>query len=397
MEVPLLDINAQNAPLQQEFEEAFQRVFASGCFILGPEVEAFEREIAEYVGAEYAIGISSGTDALLAALMALEIGPGDEVIIPAFTFFATAGCVARTGATPVFVDVCPASFNINVAKAAEKITPKTKAIIPVHLYGQSAEMDGIMALAEAHGLKVIEDAAQSIGATYRGKGCGSIGHFGAFSFYPTKNLGALGDAGMLVTSDPDLAARARILRNHGMDPKYYHNHIGGNFRLDALQAAFLRSKLKHLDTYAGARASNAGAYIGALGALDGISQADESDCCCPGPHGEKFHDPGIRIILPVACGHCDHVWNQFTVRVIDGSRDELKAFLESRGIGSEIYYPLSLDQQVCFSSLSAGKPPSEITVSQALADECLSLPVYPELAGQKREKIILQIREFLEF
>ena len=249
MNVNLLDLKAQNGALEPELNEAFLRVLRSGHFILGPEVDRFERALAEFTGAKHALGVSSGTDAILVALMAHGIGPGDEVLCPSFTFFATAGCVARVGATPVFVDSCPVCFNLDVRDAARRITPRTKAIIPVHLFGQPAEMDGVLDLARRHGLRVIEDAAQAMGATYRGRQVGTLGDFGTISFFPTKNLGALGDAGALLTNDTALFERAKILRMHGMDPKYVHQVVGGNFRLDALQAAMLSVKLPRFDGY----------------------------------------------------------------------------------------------------------------------------------------------------
>src|SRR5271154_4028980 len=249
MNVNLLDLKAQNGALETEFRDAFLRVLRSGHFILGPEVEKFERALAEFTGAKHALGVSSGTDAILLALMALGIGPGDEVLCPSFTFFATAGCVSRVGAKPVFVDSCPVCFNLDLRDAARRVTARTKAILPVHLFGQAAEMDGVLALAREHGLRVIEDVAQAIGATYRGRQVGTLGDFGTISFFPTKNLGALGDAGAVVTNDSALFERAKILRMHGMEPKYRHQVIGGNFRLDALQAAMLAVKLPHFNGY----------------------------------------------------------------------------------------------------------------------------------------------------
>src|SRR5271168_331902 len=280
MTVNLLDLKPQNSVLEPELHEAFLRVLRSGHFILGPEVDKFERALAEFTGAKHALGVSSGTDAILVALMALGIGPGDEVLCPSFTFFATAGCVARVGATPVFVDSCPVCFNLDVRDAARRITPKTKAIIPVHLFGQSAEMDGVLDLARQHGLRVIEDAAQAMGATYRGKQVGALGDFGAISFFPTKNLGALGDAGAVLTNDTALFERAKILRMHGMDPKYYHSVIGGNFRLDALQAAMLSVKLPHFNSYTAGRRRNAALYTQRLAALPGVVEAGPEDCGC---------------------------------------------------------------------------------------------------------------------
>src|SRR5476651_1763621 len=280
MNVNLLDLKAQNQALEPELQEAFLRVLRSGHFILGPEVDRFERALAEFTGAKFALGVSSGTDAILLALMALGIGPGDEVLCPSFTFFATAGCVARVGAKPVFVDSCPVSFNLDVSDAARRITPRTKAIMPVHLFGQAAEMNGVLELARQHSLRVIEDAAQAMGATYRGKQVGTLGDFGTISFFPTKNLGALGDAGALLTNDTALFERAKILRMHGMEPKYHHQVVGGNFRLDALQAAMLSVKLPHFDGYTAGRRRNAALYTERLSKLPGVEIAQTQDCGC---------------------------------------------------------------------------------------------------------------------
>lgn len=396
MPVRLLDVNAQNAPLASALREAFDRVLNSGMFIMGQEVTAFEEECAAATGAAHAIGVSSGTDALLLALMAMDIGPGDEVLVPAFTFFATAGCVSRLGATPVFVDVCPVCFNIDPADARSKISPKTKAIIPVHLFGQCADMDAIMALATEHGLGVIEDAAQSMGACYRGRQCGTIGHAGIYSFFPSKNLGGFGDAGMMVSNDNSLATRARRLRNHGMEPKYHHHEIGGNFRIDALQAALLRVKLPHLPAYSAARATNAATYRGELLRLHGVVSAQVDDCRCFASQQQRLESAGARIVLPIAYPHNTHIWNQFTLRVIgEGKRDSLKAALESKGIGCEIYYPITLDQQACFASLpeSARRP---CPVSNTLAKEVISLPVYPELPADALAEVVNTIAGWLK-
>ena len=287
MNVNLLDLKAQNGALEPELREAFLRVLRSGHFILGPEVEKFERVLAEFTGAKYALGVSSGTDAILLALMALDIGPGDEVLCPSFTFFATAGCVSRVGAKPVFVDSCPVCFNLDLRDAAKRITPRTKAILPVHLFGQMADMDGVLNLASKHGLRVIEDAAQAMGATYHGKQAGTMGDFGTISFFPTKNLGALGDAGALLTNDAALFAKAKILRLHGMDPKYYHQVVGGNFRLDALQAAMLSVKLPHFNDYTAARRRNATLYTERLSKLPGVrDRAARKLRLCPGRQRE---------------------------------------------------------------------------------------------------------------
>ena len=395
MPVRLLDVNAQNHPLAPQFREAFERVFASGVFIMGPEVLAFEEEVAAATGAAHAIGVSSGTDALLLALMALDIGPGDEVLVPAFTFFATAGCVARTGATPVFVDSCPVCFNIDVRAAEAKISPRTKAIIPVHLFGQCADMDAILALAARHGLKVIEDAAQSMGAGYRGQQAGTLGDCGIFSFFPSKNLGGFGDAGMLICQDAGLATRARRLRNHGMEPKYFHAEVGGNFRIDALQSALLRVKLPHLPAYCAARAANAQAYIEALSTLPGVVQANPADCQCAVQQEVALANTAARIVLPVAYPWNQHIWNQFTLRVRGhGARDGLRAHLDAQGIGCEIYYPLTLDQQECFAHLPESAR-STCPVAQQLASEVLSLPVYPELSVPQRTEVVHAITNWL--
>jgi len=391
MNVNLLDLKPQNAALEPELQEAFMRVLRSGHFILGPEVERFERALAEFTGAKHALGVSSGTDAILVALMALGIGPGDEVLCPSFTFFATAGCVARVGAKPVFVDSCPVCFNIDVRDAARRITPRTKAILPVHLFGQAAEMDGVLALARQHDLRVIEDAAQAMGATYRGKQVGTFGDFGTISFFPTKNLGALGDAGALLTNDTALFERAKILRMHGMDPKYYHQVIGGNFRLDALQAAMLSVKLPHFNDYTAGRRRNAALYTERLGQLPGVQVALAGDCGCAKAGGGETN---TRLILPVAYPHNGHIWNQYTLRVIGaGRRDALRAHLTARGVGSEIYYPLPLHEQACFANL--GGKPEDLPWAHRLAGEVMSLPIYPEIPAEQIEQVCVVIAEFL--
>ncbi|WP_038167767.1 DegT/DnrJ/EryC1/StrS family aminotransferase [Verrucomicrobium sp. BvORR106] len=393
MAVPLLDVNAQNHPLESEFNSAFQRVFRTGHFIMGQEVTAFEQEIASLVKAKHALGISSGTDAILLALMALDIGPGDEVLCPAFTFFATAGCVARAGATPVFVDACPACFNLDLRDARKKITPRTKAIVPVHLFGQSANMNGVQELAKEHGLRVIEDAAQAIGAGYRGRSVGTIGDFGCYSFFPSKNLGGLGDGGLLVTEDDELAKKAISLRNHGMSPKYYHSHIGGNFRLDALQAAFLRVKVPHYAGYTSNRQKNAAFYTERLSTLPGVTVAPASACACINSSPTAL--PEARITLPQALPGHDHIWNQYTLRVIGaGQRDALRDHLTARQIGCEIYYPLTMDQQACFADLPATSKVG-CDVSHQLAGEVLSIPIYPELSGGQKEEVVAAIADFL--
>lgn len=358
MSVPLLDLKAQYATLRNELNDALLRVTESQHFILGPEVEALEREVADYSQCKYGIGVSSGTDAILIALMALDIGPGDEVITSPFTFFATGGCVARVGAKPVFVDIEPDTYNINPALIEAAITPKTKAIIPVHLYGQMAEMDAVMAIARRYKLAVIEDAAQAIGAEYKGRRAGAIGTAGCFSFFPSKNLGGFGDGGMVVTNDDALADKIRLLRNHGMHPKYYYKLIGGNFRLDAIQAAVLRVKLKYLDQWSEGRQRNATWY--------------------------RTHLPKGSISLPIEAPHRRHIYNQFMIRV--GNRDKVTAGLGQMGIGHEIYYPVPLHLQECFANL--GYKAGSMPVSEAAALEVLALPIYPELTQAQLMEVV---------
>jgi len=390
MNVNLLDLKAQNNALEPQLHEAFLRVLRSGHFILGPEVERFERSLAEFTGAKHALGVSSGTDAILVALMALGIGPGDEVLCPSFTFFATAGCVARVGATPVFVDSCPVCFNLDLRDAARRVTARTKAVLPVHLFGQTADMDGVFDLARKHNLRVIEDAAQAMGATYRGKSAGTMGDFGTISFFPTKNLGALGDAGAVLTNDTALFERAKILRMHGMEPKYYHQIVGGNFRLDALQAAMLSVKLPHFDGYTAGRRRNAALYTEKLSAFSGVQVARSEDCCCL--HA-RVVDKTASIILPVAYPHHGHIWNQYTLRVMgEGRRDVLRAHLTARGVGSEIYYPLPLHEQACFAPL--GYKPEDLPWAHRLAGEVISLPVYPEIPAEQIQRVCDVIGEF---
>lgn len=393
--VPLLDVNAQNHPLEAEFTEAFSRLFKSGQFIMGEEVTRMEAELAALTDSRHCIGVSSGTDAILLALMALEIGPGDEVLVPTFTFFATAGCVSRVGATPVFVDSCPVCFNIDLADAKAKITGKTKAIIPVHLFGQAADLDGVVALAQEYDLKIIEDAAQAIGARYRGKACGSVGEFGTYSFFPSKNLGGFGDGGALVTQDDALAEKARILRNHGMQPKYYHHSIGGNFRIDALQAAMLRVKIPHYSEYTHGRQRNAQRYLEQLSRVPGVAQAEPAHCHCVAQQKTWAMDQGVHVILPLAYAHNEHIWNQFTLRVLGpGRRDALKQHLVDLKIGCEIYYPLTLDQQQCFQHLSESSRIGCETAHQ-LAEEVLSIPIYAELTTDQVDEVIAAISRFV--
>jgi dTDP-4-amino-4,6-dideoxygalactose transaminase len=360
--VPLLDLKAQYAAIKDEIRVAMDRVLESQHFILGPEVEALEQEVAAYSGCRFGIGVSSGTDALLVALMAIGIGPGDEVITTPYTFFATAGSIARLGARPVFVDIDPLTYNIQPAGIAAAITDRTRAILPVHLFGQMADMNPIMAVAGRHNLYVIEDAAQAIGAEYRGRRAGSIGHLGCFSFFPSKNLGGFGDGGMVTTNDPDLAERVRLLRGHGAKPKYYHKVVGGNFRLDALQAAVLRVKLKYLDGWTAGRQRNADTYRRLFAEAAGSRQSSVVSC----------HD---FVGLPYDAGYGRHIYNQFVIRA--PRRDALMAHLKARRIGHEIYYPVPLHLQECFADLSyrAGDFPE----SEQAARETLALSIYPEL------------------
>ena len=380
MNVPLLDLKAQYHAIQPEITAAVAEVFATQAFILGPKVQAFEQACAAYCGAPHAVGVSSGTDALLMALMAEGIGPGDEVITTPYTFFATAGCIARLGARPVFVDIEPRSFNLDAGQIAAKLTPQTKAIIPVHLYGCMADMDPINALARQHRLTVIEDACQAIGAEYHGRRTGACGDYGCFSFFPTKNLGGAGDGGLITTGDAARAAKLAALRNHGMEPKYYHKILGGNFRLDALQAVVLHVKLRHLDAWTAARRHNAARYgklFGAAGLAPQPVTLPTTPCAAAGQaDGEGCH--------------C-HVFNQYIVRV--PRRDALRAFLTERGIGSEVYYPVPLHLQECFRHL--GYHAGDFPESERAAAETLALPIYPELSDAQAECVVATIGEFL--
>jgi dTDP-4-amino-4,6-dideoxygalactose transaminase len=368
--VPLLDLKAQYATIREEIQAALDRVVESQYFILGPEVKALEEEVAAYSQGKYGIGVSSGTDALLVALMAIGIQPGDEIITTPYTFFATAGSIARLGAKPVFVDIDPATYNIDPAGIAAQITPRTKAILPVHLFGQMAEMDPILAVAEQHNLIVIEDAAQAIGSEYNGRRAGSIGQLGCFSFFPSKNLGGFGDGGMVVTNDAALAERVNILSKHGSQPKYYHKFVGGNFRLDALQAAVLRVKLKYLDGWSEERQGNAATYR------------------------RLFHEAGLADVigLPVELPYARHIYNQFIIR--SARRDELMAHLKAHKIGTEIYYPVPMHLQECFADL--GYKAGDFPHSEAAANESLAIPIYPELTEEMLRSVVNAIATFYE-
>ena len=394
MAVPLLDLNIQNLALEGELQGAFARVLRSGQFILGAEVQNFETKIAELAGVKHAIGVSSGTDGILLALMALGIGPGDEVICPSFTFFATAGCVSRTGATPVFTDSCLYCFNMDVEDAARKVSPRTKAIMPVHLFGQAADMDAVMALSRARGIPVIEDAAQSMGATYKGRQVGGMGTFGMFSLFPSKNLGGFGDGGILVTNDDDLAGRARMLRAHGAKPKYYHKYVGGNFRLDPLQAALLSVKLPHYSEYTEKRRANAAYYTQKLAALPGVAKSSLAESRCHTDASATRGPAPAKIVLPAPYADNGHIWNQYTLRVLgSGRRDALKALLTERKIGAEIYYPVPMHKQECFADVPSSR--SALPVAERLSSECLSVPIYPELTRAQQDEVIATIADFL--
>lgn len=376
MGVPLLDLKAHHAPLHQEIMAAMEQTFRSQTFILGPEVGKLEEQIAAYCQAKYGIGVTSGTDALLIALMTLGVGPGDDVITTPYSFFATAGAVVRLGAKPVLVDIDPRTFNLDPGRIEKAMTQRTKAIIPVHLYGQSADMGPIMDVAHRRKLAVIEDAAQAIGTEYiDGRRVGSIGTIGCFSFFPSKNLGCLGDGGMAVTNDPDLAERMRVLRTHGSKPKYYHKLIGGNFRLDTIQAAVLTVKLKYLDQWTRRRQENAGRYE-TLFQQSGLIQAG-------------------RVQLPEAVYRTSdvkhyHIYNQFVLRV--ERRNDLMAHLTQKGIGTEVYYPVPFHLQECFRYL--GHREGDFPESERAANETVAIPIYPELTPAQQAEVVDTVTTF---
>lgn len=376
MNVPLLDLKAQHDPLHGDILGAIERVIKSQAFILGPEVKQLEELIAAYSRASFAVGVSSGTDALLVALMAKEIGPGHEVVTTPYSFFATAGVIARLGATPVFIDINPVTFNLDPCGLERAITARTKVIMPVHLYGQCADMSPILEVAARHNVSVIEDAAQAIGSEYHdGRRAGSMGEMGCFSFFPSKNLGALGDAGMVVTSRPEIAEKLRILRVHGGQPKYYHQVVGGNFRLDTLQAAVLCVKFKYLDEWTKKRQANADRYV------------------------RFFQESGLvekgRVRLPQAvyassgAAH-HHIYNQFVIRA--EQRDPLRHYLRDQGIGSEVYYPVPLHLQECFRSL--GYREGSFPEAERAARETLALPIYPELTAAQQQRVVSVVDAF---
>jgi dTDP-4-amino-4,6-dideoxygalactose transaminase len=363
--VPLLDLTAQYEPLRTEILAAITRVCDSQQFILGSEVASLERELERRLNVRHAVAVSSGTDAILVALMALGIGRGDEVITPTYSFFATAGCVVRIGATPIFVDIDPATYNVDPEAVRAAITPRTKAIIPVHLYGQMADMDALMAAAGS--IPIIEDACQAIGSTLHNRQAGSIGSVGCFSFFPSKNLGAFGDAGLVTTNDDHLGNELRLLRNHGAEPKYHHKRIGGNFRLDAVQAAVLRVKLPHLAAWTDARRANAYRYH------------------------ELFTHAGLtdRVALPVERSGDHHIFNQYVVRVPD--RDRVRAYLADQGIGTEVYYPVPFHLQECFASLDHSR--GDFPDAESAAESTLALPIYGELTLEQQETVVDALSE----
>ena len=366
MNVPLLDLNAQYQSIRDEITTALDDVVASQKFIMGPQVSELEKAFSEYTSAPHAVGVASGTDALLLSLMAFGIGHGDEVITTPYTFFATAGSISRTGATPVFVDIERKTYNLDPALIEEKITPKTKAIIPVHLYGQCADMDPILEIAAKHGLKVIEDACQSVGAEYRGRSAGTMGEYGCFSFFPSKNLGCFGDGGMVTAADESLTGLIRKLRVHGCSKKYFHDMIGANSRLDTLQAAILLVKIKHLDAWSSLRREHANIYDSAFSSVEGIE-------------------------APVVMEGNKHVYNQYMVRT--PKRDAVMQKLKDNNIGCALYYPLPLHLQDCYRSL--GYREGDLPESETAAKETLSIPVYPELTEAMQNKVIETVKEAL--
>ena len=360
MPVPLLDLQEQYRPIRDDLIAALIRVADTQRFIGGPEVEALERELAAFIGVRHAIGVSSGTDALLVSLMALGIGPGDEIVTTPFSFFATAGSIVRLGAVPVFVDVDPGTLNIDASAVAAAITPRTRAIMPVHLYGLCADMQPLLEAAARAGVPVTEDAAQAIGASYGDRQAGAMGAVGCFSFFPSKNLGAFGDAGLVTTDDDRLAHDVRLLRDHGAEPKYFHKRVGGNFRLDALQAAELRVKLPHLAAWTAARRANADRY------------------------DRLFRERRLDVRVPIRPDGRGHIFNQYVIRV--PNRDEVRASLERAGIGTEIYYPVPFHLQECFAPL--GYRQGAFPAAEAAAREVLALPVYPGLTEMQQRSVV---------
>ena len=379
MRVPILDLKAQYALIRDEVQAAIERVMESQYFILGPEVEALEREIAAYCGCDFGIGVSSGTDALLVSLMAIDLKPGDEVITSPYSFFATAGAIARLGAVPVFVDIDLDTLNIDAERVEAAVTERTRAILPVHLAGQVADMDPLMEIAGRHNLYVIEDACQALGAEYHGRRAGSIGHLGCFSFFPSKNLGGAGDSGMVVCNEPALADRVKLLRNHGHRPKYHNKVVGGNFRMDALQAAILRAKFKYLDSWTESRQVNAALYRQLF--LDAELASDD-------PQRRE----AMPVVLPREAGFGRHIYHLYQTRV--QNRSALMAYLKAHGIGSEVYYPVPLHLQECFEGM--GYRPGDLPEAERAAQETLALPIYPELTEMQIRAVVDAIRAFYQ-
>ena len=370
--VPLLDINQDNLPHRDEFVEALAAVVDSGRFLFGPDVAALESEVAAYSQVENAVGCASGSDALLLALMALNIGPGDEVIVPSFSFFASVSCIVRLGATPVFVDIRPDTFNVDVDAITQAITPNTKAIIPVHLFGQCAEIDRICQIAGDRDIPVIEDAAQAIGSAYNSRPAGSWGTIGCFSFYPTKNLGGMGDGGMMTSYDAAMADRLRLFAGHGMRPRYFHKVVGINSRLDTFQAAVLRVKLRHLPDAIEKRTAIADRYDRMITDANLVGAG--------------------KITLPVRDSNGFHVWNQYALRVGSGQRDALRAQMAENGVSSEIYYPVPLHKQECFADLNVDD--STLPETNRACEEILNLPIFPSLSEQQQERVVETISGF---
>jgi len=382
MNVPLLDLKAQYRTIKEEIDAAVQAVFESQLFILGPEVKACEEELAAYCGVPYACGVSSGSDALLMTLMIEGIGPGDEVITTAYSFFSTAGSIVRTGAVPVFVDIDPRTYNLRADQVREAVTPRTRAILPVHLYGQAADMGAIQAVARDHGLTVIEDACQAIGTEYEGVRAGALGDYGCFSFFPSKNLGGAGDGGLVTCQNARKAELLHVFRNHGMHPKYHHRFVGGNFRLDALQAAVIRVKQRYLDAWTRKRQEHAAYYTGQL-VERGLSVPAAQGGDTPRPA------PAHPVCVPFT-GPGRHVFNQYVIRV--SRRDALMRWLQESGVGCEVYYPVPLHLQQCFRALGGAE--GDFPEAERAARETLALPVFPELTRPQQDRVLERIEAF---
>ena len=370
--VPLLALDRQYTPLRKDIRRAIENVCDSGRFVLGPDVSELEVELGRLLRVPHVIGCASGSDALLLALMSLDIKPGDEVIIPSYTFFATASAVTRLGAIPIFADIDPLTYNIDPSDVERKISTRTKAIMPVHLFGRTANMDALLPIAKSGDIPIVEDAAQSILSTWHGTCSGSLGDIGCFSFYPTKNLGGAGDGGFLTTTRDDIAKRLKLLRVHGMEPRYYHDLVGINSRLDSIQAAVLRVKLPHLDQWTSLRQVNAGRY------MELLSSYQLTD----------------HIVIPNDEPRGRHVWNQFVIRVNNGQRDNLRSYLSQHGIGTEIYYPVPAHLQRCFSYLGWSK--GDLPETERAADETIALPIFPELTSEEQETVVGRISEFFK-